>query len=79
MSRMRFVDALNEQIRDGVAEYHMFCDVNGTRRLGKVVRVNTKTAVLKIMVGAKSSFTIKRHKIKHNLKLVLKPYWGRAV
>ena len=79
MSRMRFIDAINEAIESGMAEYYMFCDVDGSRRLGRVVRVNTKTAVLKIMHGAKSSFTIKRHKTKHHLKLKFKPFGVRRV
>lgn len=43
-------------------------DVSGQRRIGQVVVWNRCTAWVKIMKGAKSSFTIKRHKSKHNLK-----------
>lgn len=44
-----------------------YVDVSGSRRLGKVVKVNYSTTWVKIMKGAKTSFIIKRHNIKHNV------------
>lgn len=44
----------------------VFTDFAGGRRLGYIVKRNTHTVWVKIMMGAKSSITIKRHIIKHN-------------
>jgi len=44
-------------------------NVSNTQRLGKVVKLNDKTVWVKIMEGAKTSFVIKRHIIKHNVRL----------
>jgi hypothetical protein len=44
-----------------------FTDVGKVRRLGTVKRLNEKTVLLKIMKGAKTSFTIKRHIEKHDV------------
>lgn len=51
---------------------HVFVDLAGTRRLGHVVKVNTHTTWVKVMRGAKTYAYIKRHNIKHNLKI----HWG---
>jgi hypothetical protein len=45
----------------------VFVDLEGTRRLGVVVRVNTYTTWVKVMFGARSYSYIKRHNIKHNV------------
>jgi hypothetical protein len=45
----------------------VFCNFGGTRRLGRVVKFNTLTTVVKIMLGATIAVTIKRHNIKHNV------------
>lgn len=42
--------------------------IDGKRRLGRVVTENTYTVWVKIMKGASSSFTVKRHKIKHSVE-----------
>ena len=44
-----------------------FVDLGDTRRLCKVIKLNNKTAWVKIMLGARTSITIKRHRVKHNL------------
>jgi len=64
-------EVLNEQIAKGIV-YHVHCTVSGARRLGRVLRFNQKTVVVKVMSGARTSFVIKRHKVKHHLRLHLK-------
>jgi len=46
---------------------NVFVDLGKTRRLGKIVKVNTYSTWVKVMMGAKTSITIKRHNIKHNV------------
>lgn len=45
----------------------VFVDLNGGRRLGQVTKRNSRTIWVKVMIGAKSSITIKRHIVKHNV------------
>jgi hypothetical protein len=47
-----------------------YVDVNNTRRLGRILKRNGKTIWVKIMTGAKTSFKVKRHIIKHNVRFV---------
>jgi hypothetical protein len=44
-----------------------FVDLGGVRRFGQVIRLNRKTVWVKIMIGARSSITIKRHRAKHHM------------
>lgn len=48
--------------------FTVWIDVSGSRRLGEVCRWNRHTVWVRVMKGAKSSFLIKRHKVKHNMK-----------
>lgn len=50
-----------------VAKFKM--DVAGARRIGVPVEVNTHSGWFRIMDGAKSSYTIKRHYKKHNVQM----------
>jgi len=43
-------------------------DVGGVRRVGKPVSVHQKTGWFRIMKGAKTSYVIKRHYVKHNVQ-----------
>jgi hypothetical protein len=52
-----------------VGSWKIFIRVGDTYRLGTLVKVNRRTVWLKIMKGAKTSFTIKRHVKKHDLHL----------
>jgi len=45
-------------------------DVGGIRRLGVPVTVNKKSGWFRIMEGAKTSYVIKRHYRKHNVRFV---------
>jgi len=45
----------------------VFVDLAGTRRLGKVVTINTLTTWVKVMHGAQTFSVIKRHNLKHNV------------
>jgi hypothetical protein len=56
----------------GVKPLTVFVDLSGTRRLGQVIRINTRTTWVKVMHGAKTYSYIKRHNIKHNVKLYCK-------
>jgi hypothetical protein len=47
----------------------VFCDLSGKRRLGYLVKVNKKTVWLLIKRGAKTYDYIKRHEVKHNVKI----------
>ena len=47
-----------------------YTDISGIRRLGKVTKKNKATCYLKIMIGAKTSFIVKRHIIKHNVRFI---------
>jgi hypothetical protein len=51
------------------ATVKVFCDLSGSRRLGLVVKANTKTVWLKVMNGAKTYDYIKRHEVKHHVKV----------
>jgi hypothetical protein len=44
-----------------------FFDLSGTRRLGIVVKYNSRTVWVKVMRGANSYDYIKRHIKKHNV------------
>jgi hypothetical protein len=46
---------------------YCFVDLGDTRRLARIVRANSLTLWVKIMIGAKTSISIKRHKIKHHV------------
>jgi len=47
---------------------HVFVDVmQGKRRIGRVVEINSKTTWVEIMIGAKSSIVIIRHNKKHHV------------
>ena len=45
----------------------VYVDVGAGRRLGHVVKCNHYTVWVRIMMGAKTSFTIKRHFNKHGV------------
>jgi hypothetical protein len=45
----------------------VFFDLSGTRRLGHVVRINSRTTWVKVMKGARSYDYIKRHNEKHRV------------
>jgi hypothetical protein len=53
----------------------VFVDLAGTRRLGKVCRLNTHTTWVKVMKGAKTYDYIKRHNKKHNVTMYVE--WGK--
>ena len=44
-----------------------FVDLGGKRRLGAIIRSNTHTLWVRIMLGAKSKLIVKRHKVKHHV------------
>lgn len=44
-----------------------YFDTGAGRRLGKVVKDNARTIWVKMMIGAKTNVTIKRHIIKHDV------------
>ena len=48
-------------------------DVGGIRRVGKPVTVNKKSGWFRIMKGASTSYVIKRHYVKHNVRPVQVP------
>jgi len=48
--------------------FAVWIDVGKVRRLGEICKWNRYTVWVRIMDGAKSSFIIKRHKKKHNMK-----------
>lgn len=54
-----------------IKKYVFFMDVAGTRRIGVPVTINTKgyTGWFRIMDGARTSFTIKRHFTKHHVEI----------
>lgn len=62
------IEAMNDQLQKG-ATIMLFVNVDGKRRLGRVVKVNWYTTWVKVMKGAKTSYTIKRHNQKGNVKL----------
>ncbi|MHA2039660.1 MAG: hypothetical protein ACW98X_24855 [Promethearchaeota archaeon] len=45
-----------------------FFNISGTRRMGRVLKVNNKTMWVKVMIGAKSYIHIKRHIEKHKVR-----------
>lgn len=48
-------------------------DVGGIRRVGKPVTVNKKSGWFRIMQGANTSYVIKRHYVKHKVRVVKVP------
>ena len=50
--------------------YKAMFTVGGKRRIGVPVKINKHTMWVKIMKGARDYFIIKRHKVKHNFKMV---------
>jgi hypothetical protein len=59
---------VNEWFTWAIKYNKMYCDVGGVRRLGYCTKLNDKTVWMKIMKGARTSFTIKRHIVKHNVR-----------
>lgn len=53
--------------KDG--KWKIFIKVGGLDRIGQLVKANRHTVWVKVMKGAKTSFTIKRHVKKHGLHL----------
>jgi len=47
-----------------------YVNLSDTRRLGKVIKMNDKTVWVSIMDGASTSFIVKRHIDKHNVRFV---------
>ena len=47
-----------------------YFNLSGKRRLGHVVGLNHHTLWVRVMKGAKTSFTIKRHLVKHMVKII---------
>ena len=45
----------------------VYVDIGGGRRLGHVVKCNHHTVWVRVMRGAKTSITIKRHFKKHGV------------
>lgn len=52
-----------------IKRYAFFMDVGNTRRLGVPIHVGLHTSWFRIMDGARSSYVIKRHHIKHNVQI----------
>lgn len=52
-----------------IKRYFFMMDVSGKRRLGVPVRIGKHTGTFRIMDGARSSYVIKRHFKKHNVKI----------
>jgi hypothetical protein len=48
--------------------FKAYFDFSGSRRMGKVVKLNRKTLWVKVMIGAKSHVIIKRHARKHRVR-----------
>ena len=46
----------------------VYFNIGNHRRLGRVLTVNTKTILVKMMVGVKSKIKIKRHIIKNEVR-----------
>ena len=46
----------------------VFFRLSDKRRLGYVLKANSKTIWAKVMIGARNSIVIKRHIFKHNAK-----------
>ena len=46
----------------------VFFNIGNHRRMGKVKTINTKTVLVKMMVGTKSKVNIKRHIIKNKVR-----------
>ena len=46
---------------------YCFVDLGNKRRLGRIVKANKHTVWVKIMIGARNSFYVQRHRIKHNI------------
>ena len=55
----------------------VFVDLAGTRRLGKIVKINTLTTWVKVMNGAQTFSVVKRHNIKHNVTQYVA--WGEMI
>jgi len=47
----------------------VFTDFMGVRRIGEVIGLSYNTGWVRIMMGAKTYVTIKRHWTKHNVSL----------
>ena len=47
----------------------VYMTVSGKRRLGVPIHVGVNTSWFRIMDGAKSSYVIKRHHVKHNVQI----------
>lgn len=45
----------------------VFVDLSGSRRLGKLIKMNDHTCWVKIMFGARTYRIIKRHFVKHHI------------
>jgi hypothetical protein len=52
---------------DTADKVYCFVDLGNVRRLGVIVKANPYTMWVRIMLGARTSIVIKRHKLKHNL------------
>jgi hypothetical protein len=47
-----------------------YVDLSSGRRLGHIKKYNVHTIWVRIMMGAKTFITVKRHKIKHNVTII---------
>jgi hypothetical protein len=61
-------------LRTMMSRYKMwvFVDVQGKRRVGELIGINSKTVWVRVMHGAKSYFTISRHYKKHNVSAIFR-------
>ena len=59
---------IKHQAQRRTGMYNVYCDLSNKRRLGRVIKTNTNTVWVRIMIGAKHNITIKRHIIKHNVR-----------
>jgi hypothetical protein len=63
----KWSDVMNYMLKKPMKAY---VNISGKRRLGVIKKLNMHTIWVKVMDGAKTSYTIKRHVNKHKVRFV---------